>query len=105
MGEHSPVDALVPSIVGEYAIVEGICEDAFDVPPEEAASELGFPQGWQHLDWVLDEPIKAECSLAEERALAIINDSDDMVFCFDKYGGDWMKEIGAARVSAWRKSR
>lgn len=100
MGEHSPVDALVPSIVGEYAIVEGICEDAFDTSPEEVAHEVQ-KDGWRRLEWVVDEVITTECASAEERAVAIIEDSDDMVFCFDKYGGDWMKDIGTGFVCVW----
>ena len=47
-GEHSPCDALVPSIVAEYAIVEGVDLDAFQGTPvaigtgdEAPAARLG----------------------------------------------------------------
>jgi len=99
MGEHSPVDALVPSIVGEYAIVEGICEKAFDARPEDVARSVTAPNelGWERLQWRLDDKIQDECLLAEERAKEIIADSDNDVFWFQGYGADWIKD--GARLS------
>lgn len=110
MGEHSPCDALVPSIVCEYAIVQGIEGEAFDSPD----AEVGFVdmvdvidgeeggevsrhrkgEGWERLEWVTDEYVGRECAEAEERAREIIRDSDDGVLWFAEYGADWMKSVG-----------
>ncbi|KAI8980182.1 acyltransferase ChoActase/COT/CPT [Trametes punicea] len=101
VGEHSPVDALAPSIIPEYAIVQEIDENAFSYP---LAGEPRFPTnvgderdhgedtvGWERLDWVVDESIRTECNEAAMRAKAIVDDSDCDEFAFDEYGVDWIK--------------
>lgn len=103
MGEHSPCDALVPSVVAEYAIVQGIASEAYDSPDPEVgfaddhnpADEVnGKGEGWERLYWVTDGYIAKECVEAEKRAKEIIADSDDSVLWFAEYGADWMKSIG-----------
>ncbi|KAF8632251.1 hypothetical protein AX15_001998 [Amanita polypyramis BW_CC] len=87
-GEHSPCDALVPSIVAEYGIVEGVDVDAFDnTCPTDGAT------AWERLDWVTDAKISEECRAAEGRARKIIEDSDDSVLWFKEYGTDWIKSV------------
>lgn len=93
MGEHSPVDALVPSIVAEYAVVQGMQEDAFGYDVY-AAERLSTPTGWNRLDWVVDAKTEQECVNAEERAKKLIDNSDDSVYWFTDYGTDWMKAVG-----------
>ncbi|KAI0303791.1 Choline/Carnitine o-acyltransferase-domain-containing protein [Multifurca ochricompacta] len=66
MGEHSPCDALLPSIVADYAVVQSIIPEA--------------------LNWVTDARIIAECIAAESRAKNLIADSDDSVLWFSDYG-------------------
>ncbi|KAI0044041.1 acyltransferase ChoActase/COT/CPT [Auriscalpium vulgare] len=115
MGEHSPCDALVPSIVAEYAIVESIDAAAFEdaVPKDVSGADAGVG-GWERLDWVVDGAIVDEVRGAEARAQELIADSDDSVLWFTDYGADWMK--GFARLSpdayvqmalqlAWYKTR
>lgn len=94
MGEHSPVDALVPSIVTEYAIVKGVSHDSYVSSPEMASGEPSTPDGWRSLEWVTDDRMEREFTVAEGRAKAIITDSDDSVFHFDAYGADWIKTRG-----------
>jgi hypothetical protein len=95
MGEHSPVDALVPSMAGEYAVIEPVNSAAFASPePAPFANVLAAslsPGGWSRLDWVVDGHIRRECMLAEERARKVIEDSDDSVLWFTDYGSDWIK--------------
>lgn len=93
LGEHSPCDALVPSIVAEYAIVQGIDEKAFGAHADSKRSASSVP-GWQRLDWVVDRHIENECLAAEERARVIVADSDDGILWFDDYGAEWIKNIG-----------
>lgn len=111
MGEHSPCDALVPAVLAEYAIVQGIESDAFDSPDAEVgfvgvsdgaeqASEVNEKEeGWERLEWVTDEYIERECIEAEKRAQEIIADSDDSVLWFAEYGADWMKSVGMSSIS------
>jgi carnitine O-acetyltransferase len=100
MGEHSPVDALVPSIVADYALSQSIVPEAFSLPePPSFFSDRGFDiTEWERLDWVTDERIKAECIVAESRARVLIADSDDSVLWFSDYGADWIKSIGTPGI-------
>lgn len=91
MGEHSPVDALVPSIVAEYAVVQGI-----DAAVQSSMLPVDAPTGgWERLEWVTDERIAQECVAAEQRVRAIVDDSDYSVLWFDAYGTEWIKNVGA----------
>lgn len=117
MGEHSPCDALVPSVVAEYAIVQGIENDAFDWADAEVGfvegdgdgeydgdgvvdEGNGYGEGWERLEWVTDEYIAKECVEAEKRAKAIIADSDDSVLWYAEYGAEWMKSVGMSPSSS-----
>lgn len=94
-GEHSPCDALVPSIVAEYGIVSGVEAEAFSSSgPEEISTVMGGEDGFVRIDWAADDKLWRECREAEHRSLALIEDSDDSVFWFDGYGTDWIKNIG-----------
>ncbi|KAJ7707599.1 acyltransferase ChoActase/COT/CPT [Mycena rosella] len=92
-GEHSPCDAMVPSIVAEWALVDGVDASFFDAPePAPFASQAAADNtGWERLDWDVDAKFEAECSAALVRAKAIIDDSDANVFWFQEYGTDWIK--------------
>jgi len=89
-GEHSPCDALVPSIVSEYAIVDGVDEAAFSQSDIDESSTTE----WERLDWVADDHLRRECAGASTRALNLIKDSDDSVLWFEGYGTDWIKGVG-----------
>jgi carnitine O-acetyltransferase len=96
MGEHSPCDALVPSIVADYAVVQSIVPEAFsqlEPAPFFVDRDLGAG-GWERLDWVTDARIEAECIAAESRAKSLIADSDDSVLWFSDYGVEWITSIG-----------
>ena len=90
-GEHSPVDALVPSIVAEYGIAQGVDVEAFQWHKTENEVD---GKGWERLDWVADEKVWKDCQAATERANAIINNSDNSVLWFDKFGSNWIKSFG-----------
>lgn len=101
-GEHSPCDALVPSIVAEYSIVQGVDVEQFAEvkaapPPGVDTSE----PSWERLDWVGDEYIRREASAATRRALEIVEDSDDSVMWFDDYGTEWIKTMGKMSPDAY----
>ena len=58
-------------------------------------SEVGPVEGWERLEWVVDERVRRECVGAEERVKAVVEDSDDGLLWFTDYGTDWIKEQGA----------
>ncbi|EIW57547.1 acyltransferase ChoActase/COT/CPT [Trametes versicolor FP-101664 SS1] len=121
LGEHSPVDALVPSIIADYAIVQGVDEAAFPsaLHADDSSVQSGdaaggyLVSGWERLDWVVDAKIEAECAEAARRAKAIVDDSDNDELVFDAYGVDWIKEarlppdayIQMALQLAWYRTR
>ena len=101
MGEHSPCDALVPSIVADYAVVQSIVPEAFSQPepaPFFVDRDLDAG-GWERVDWVTDAHIEAECIAAESRAKGLIADSDDSVLWFSDYGVEWITSIGTSTLS------
>jgi hypothetical protein len=106
MGEHTPVDALIPSIVGEYAVVESIRPSAFDqlVPSAFSSNSLITPStmahNWQALDFVTDQYIVAECDAARSEVRALIEDSDDSVLYFDEHGADWIKNTRMSKYTS-----
>lgn len=94
MGEHSFVDALVPSIVCDYAVVQELYDDVFGGPPPPSTVDYSSSSTgrWRRLDWVVDDRIRRECVEAEERVRKIVDDSDDSVLWFDAFAVDWIKQ-------------
>lgn len=101
-GEHSPVDALVPSIVSEYGLVEGVDAEAFQIQDSE---KNGLDNsGWERLDWVGDDKMQKECQLATERANTLVENSDDSAMWFDKFGTNWIKSVGTSAIQYTRST-
>ncbi|CAA7266960.1 unnamed protein product [Cyclocybe aegerita] len=96
-GEHSPVDALVPSIVAEYGVVESVDAEAFKLPATNR-SQADEPS-WERLDWVADKNLWKESRAAANRATKVLENSDDSVLWFEKYGTDWIKGMGNYKFS------
>ncbi|KAG8812924.1 hypothetical protein FRC19_002802 [Serendipita sp. 401] len=93
MGEHSPCDALIPSILGDYCVEEPMHLAEFE--PSNFTSE-SIP-GWRRLDWQLDHHITAECQRVAQEAKSIVDDSDDSQLWFQDYGVSWIR--GTAKLS------
>lgn len=92
LGEHSPVDALVPSILCEYAVAQDIDRDTFGYGAEEIQARCDGPiDGVRLLNWDVDEQVRVACVEAEHRIKPIVEDSDDSVLWFQEYGADWIK--------------
>ncbi|KAF9496716.1 acyltransferase ChoActase/COT/CPT [Pleurotus eryngii] len=105
-GEHSPVDALVPSIVGEYSVVQDIDQGMFsDTLPSDVESTWfdndTDSNGWSRLNWDTDAYIEKECNEAAARAKLFIEDSDDSVLWFRDYGTDWIKTVAQMAPDAF----
>jgi carnitine O-acetyltransferase len=96
MGEHSPCDALLPSIVADYALVQAIDADSRLIPGPADVSRKS--REWQRLDWKVDETIAQQCEEVATQADAIISDSDYNVFSFSHFGSDSLKRSKAVYV-------
>ncbi|GFZ49784.1 hypothetical protein JCM24511_07187 [Saitozyma sp. JCM 24511] len=91
MGEHSPVDALIPSIAVEYVLGEPVDESKFTTTSSSAA-EGSSGKGWERLDWVVDEGIKTEIEECQGRNRKLIEDSDASQLWWGEYGVEWIKK-------------
>lgn len=87
-GEHSPCDALIPSILGDFTVEVGMDPSFLSQDPRP---DLG---GWNHLGWDVDDAILRECQRVQEEVKLSIQDSDDSVLWFEEYGVDWMRQGG-----------
>ncbi|GJE88614.1 choline/carnitine O-acyltransferase [Phanerochaete sordida] len=115
MGEHSPVDALIPSVVCDYAVVQDLHDDYFGGPPPTTLTPASSSAPrWRRLDFVVDDRIRRKCVEAEERARKIVDDSDDSFIWFDTYGATWIQKevklspdafIQMAMQLAWYRTR
>ena len=88
MGEHSPVDALIPSIAVEYVLAKPVEK------VQEKVEVRNEGQGWKSLEWKTDEEMDAEIQQAKERAGKIVRDSDASQLWWQEYGTDWIKKHG-----------
>lgn len=96
MGEHSPCDALIPSIIVDYSIAEHMDTAQFG---EHNNLELGSTKGWDKLEWVVDAKLEAEIERAKEDAKKMIADSEPSQLWFGEYGAEWMKTVGKPNPS------
>jgi len=93
-GEHSPVDALIPSIVMDY-----VSKVPVDVSAFGEAQNKG--EGWSRVDWVVDDPIKREIVECTGRNKKLIEDSHASQLWWAEYGVEWIKKHGTPS-KAWR---
>ncbi|KZP00530.1 acyltransferase ChoActase/COT/CPT [Calocera viscosa TUFC12733] len=111
MGEHSPCDALIPSIIVDYAVAEPIDVAAFTQNPTKAqtgdvifdADTQAEPisRVWERVEWELDGKLKTEIEEAKVRAKAVVDDSEASQLWFDEYGSDWMKKTAKQSPDAY----
>jgi carnitine O-acetyltransferase len=87
MGEHSPCDALIPSVIVDYVVAEPVDTSRFDAQPSRT-------DGWKRLEWNVDEELQTEIQQCEERNWKIVEDSDASQLWWSEYGADWIKKIG-----------
>lgn len=99
MGEHSPCDALIPSIVCDFAAAESCPAPGTELPAE--LSSKGDTAGWKKLDWVVDEQTKQSISQSEQNASQAATDSDIRTLWYNEYGADWIKKVGKHAPDAY----
>lgn len=88
IGEHSPCDALIPSIVCDYVLSEGLASEGVSM---RGAS--GEPA--ERLEWVLDAIAKENVVKAQRIIHDIAADSDGKMLWYDEYGAEWIKKVGS----------
>lgn len=92
VGEHSPCDALIPSIVAEYVLAEGV--------GAATGSQRGVKGAeLERLEWVLDATAKENIVKAEKTVVDLVADSDAKMLWFDEYGVEWIKKVGESFVT------
>ncbi|GAA5912502.1 choline/carnitine O-acyltransferase [Sporobolomyces salmoneus] len=94
VGEHSPCDALIPSIVCDYALAEDL--DPTTPSQREKAGEAEGP-----FEWVTDEKVKEMAEKATETVEGIAKDSEGRMLWFDEYGAGWIKNVGKHSPDAY----
>ncbi|ORY88754.1 acyltransferase ChoActase/COT/CPT [Leucosporidium creatinivorum] len=94
IGEHSPCDALIPSIVADYVLAEGVAAEGQSMRGKgETALE--------RLEWKLDAKAEENIEKAVATVAAIAKDSDGKMLWFDEYGVEWIKKIGKQSPDAY----
>ncbi|WFD33414.1 carnitine O-acetyltransferase [Malassezia cuniculi] len=102
MGEHSPVDALIPSIAGDFAVSVPMPPVGTEIPQQlEGVSPLEASPKWKKLPIVTDARTDAAIEAAENRAKQIAADTDFRILWFDEYGADWIKKVAKQAPDAY----
>lgn len=89
MGEHSPCDALIPSVLGDYCVESKMDLDQFTNVDDTISAST-----YEKLTWDVDRKIENECKLVDVSCQRIIEDSDDSQLWFEDYGVGWIRDIG-----------
>lgn len=99
MGEHSPCDALIPSILCDYAAAEPCPPPGSTLPAE--LSSPSESAGWKKLEWAVDESTQQSIKQSEDAALQAAKESDIRTLWYDEYGADWIKKVGKHSPDAY----
>ena len=92
IGEHSPCDALIPSIVCDYALAEDL--DASGASRRGAKHVADATSGIKKLEWVVDESTREAIDHASKTVAEIAADSEGRMLWYDEYGAGWIKTVG-----------
>lgn len=90
VGEHSPCDALIPSIVCDYALAENLDPQA---PSRRGTSVSEAPKP---LEWVVDDKTREAIDKAGKTVEELAADSEGRMLWYDEYGAGWIKQVGAS---------
>ncbi|KAK4058251.1 hypothetical protein OIO90_000408 [Microbotryomycetes sp. JL221] len=94
IGEHSPCDALIPSIVADYALAEGL-----DANSQSNRGKSTSPLA--KLEWVLDDKAKSDIEAAVKTVGEVADDSDGKMLWYDEYGVEWIKKVAKQSPDAY----
>lgn len=107
VGEHSPCDALIPGIISDYMLAEGMGKPKGPPKKTLVATHNGSSGkdaeqdkitledlDITRLSWKTDAKIVNAIEQAEKTVEKIVEDSEGLMLWFDEYGADWMKRQG-----------
>ncbi|RKO93566.1 acyltransferase ChoActase/COT/CPT, partial [Blyttiomyces helicus] len=94
-GEHSPLDAVIPSNMFDY-----ILENEPAVDPEGASVSPYLPLPVK-LEWVVDDVIESAIEAAQEESLALIEKTQHVILQSTVYGHRFMKEVAQSSPDAF----
>ncbi|ORX80380.1 acyltransferase ChoActase/COT/CPT [Basidiobolus meristosporus CBS 931.73] len=92
-GEHSPCDALIPSLVIEYALQDGLNPNALPTGAVVAGPKL--------LKFKTDPKLDKMIQDAHARAQQVIMDSTSTILQYKGYGTDFIKQYGKVSPDAY----
>jgi carnitine O-acetyltransferase len=96
LGEHSPVDAIVPSNAVNHVVAEPFDDAQFTSLSKTAPKE---GEGWKRLEWVIDDAMVKEIEECQIRNKTIIADSDNSNLLWGEFATEWIKQNGKSHVS------
>lgn len=88
MGEHSPVDASIPSAAVKYALAQPVESGAFRNNSHKTAGKF-----IRH-DWKVEEAFRNEIEECRSRNKKVVEDSDATQLWWSEYGCDWIQNTG-----------
>ena len=89
VGEHSPCDALIPSIVAEYVLSESVSAG-------ESMRGKNVEGAFERLEWALDAKAVENIASSVKTVEALVADSEGRMLWFDEYGVEWIKKVGSS---------
>ncbi|GAA5969747.1 hypothetical protein JCM11641_008027 [Rhodosporidiobolus odoratus] len=95
VGEHSPCDALIPSIVCDYALAEDLDPTGTS---QRGTAKVGVEE---RLEWVIDEQTRESIAKAVKTVEGIAKDSEGRLLWYDEYGAGWIKSVGKQSPDAY----
>jgi carnitine O-acetyltransferase len=104
MGEHSPCDALIPSIVGEFAVAVPAPKPSEKLSDEmlgTAKVSTDSSSAYKKIEFDLDSATKANIDAAYGHVRQICGESDIGELWFDEYGTDWIKKVAKQSPDAY----
>lgn len=103
-GEHSPCDALIPSIVADYMLAEGSGKPRGPPRQEKIRKDASLIRAAnkeiKRLSWVTDRKVQEDIAQAEKSVKDSVRDSEGLVLWFDEYGGEWIRKQGTCNCEA-----
>ncbi|WFD26088.1 carnitine O-acetyltransferase [Malassezia nana] len=101
-GEHSPVDALIPSFLSETVLAEPMPPATQALPEKlEGMTAMEEAPKWTKLAWKVDEQVQNSICHAEEVVKQIAADSDMGMLWFSEYGAEWIKRVAKQAPDAY----
>ncbi|KPV76238.1 uncharacterized protein RHOBADRAFT_34865 [Rhodotorula graminis WP1] len=95
VGEHSPCDALIPSIVCDYALAENLD------PQQPSRRGAHVAEAPKPLKWVVDDVTREAIAKAGKTVEELAADSEGKMLWYDEYGAGWIKQVGKQSPDAY----